>query len=732
MQIEKNIAFLVNQQFPAIYRESGAELVNLVEEYYNFLETDTKQSNYVGRRLFEYKDIATTISSMIVFFQKKYMADLPFKEESDRFISRNIMDLYRRKGTKAGIELFFRAFYDEEIEIFYPASKMFKPSDSKWKTGIYLQMYPNNNSFTSDSGIVYDYNDLLGRNIKGTSSGAKAVVDKINFIILNGINTAIIYIEEVKGTFQRFDDIQTNISSEVVTFGRINGSLSNFFVDDTFAGTVGNQVGDIFNVSSQYGFGGKAIVTDVVEEFTGQISYNITDGGFGYSVENTRLIVSDQVLILNNQGLTFVIGETLGDSGANFGEVIGQNENSVGVKMAPGNSFDIGRTISTVNRDVNINISVNTVTIKNDSSPGPLFADTGNPADVAVGSLSNQTVVSIITDTISDYLSVSIDAANYNAAPAVQPMSGTADPVTIATPLQDAFAITNFTIGSVDSFININPGSNYINDTFALVEDDIFSSLERYDQIILLSVPASAGSFTVGEIITEQNTGVTGIVRSTNTNTGFITITPYSYYGFSGTNDIVRNNSDVVAVTRVDTDYSSKVQGLNATVRSTTEFSVGRISEVVINTAGFGYVDTSEAFLLDDLGEIQARGIIESTTQGKTSGFSSTLSSHLNGYRQTDNGLVYYDSGMKIQDSDFYQEYSYEIRSTLGIERYEQLAKENVHLAGTKMFGKFSYRNKVGGKTTQRFVRLFNDDGDALSVTDPDLNRDFNTDPIIP
>ena len=712
MQIEKNIAFLVNQQFPAIYRESGPELVNLVEEYYNFLETDTKQSNYVGRRLFEYKDIATTVSSMIVFFQKKYMADLPFKEESVRFISRNIMELYRRKGTKSGIELFFSAFYNEEIDIFYPAIKMFKPSDSKWKTGVYLQMFVNSNFFESNSGLSYNYNDLLGRNIKGTSSNAKAVVDKINFIVLNGISTAIIYIEEVQGTFERFDDIQTNISGEVVTFGKVNGSLSSFFVDEDFSGTTGNSVGDIFDVQSEFGFGGTAIVTKISEEFTGEIAYKVEDGGFGYSIENTKLIVSDQVIILNNIDLSFVVGETLIDAIGNTGTVIGQNESIVGVKMSANNDFSIAETISTVNRTINIDLDVDDVTFKNSTSPGPMFVDTGDANNVIIGSLSNQEVIQIIPDIISPYLTVLINAPDYS----VNTMSGTAEPVSLTTPIQDAFDLTPITIGTIDSFVNLNPGTGYENDTFAIAVDNIIPTLERYNQIITLAEPLDAGTFVVGEIITETTTGKTGKVRSVNSRDGFVIITPFSYYGFSGDYSISKENAiagDDKVVERVDTDYSSEVYGDNAIIKSSTEFAIGSIAEVAINDAGFGYVDESSASLLDSNNRIVAQGIIESNTQGKTAGFWSSLSSHINGYKESANTVSYYDSGMRIQDSDYYQEYSYEIKSTIGIERYETLVRDNVHLAGTKMFSKFSYKNKAGGGNKQRFIRLFNDQGEG-------------------
>ena len=192
-EIEKNISLFVKRQFPAIYREDGPELVQLVEDYYKWSETQENQHIYQQRRFFETKDIDTTLESMIIFFKKKFLADLPLKTDVIKFIIKNILDLYRSKGTARGIELFFAIFYQEfDIEIIYPSERMAKISDSDWKQGVYLQMFPNQNKFTSKSGKEYTYFDLLSRNITGAFSGAKASVRSVNFFILNGIKTAVV------------------------------------------------------------------------------------------------------------------------------------------------------------------------------------------------------------------------------------------------------------------------------------------------------------------------------------------------------------------------------------------------------------------------------------------------------------------------------------------------------------------------------------------------------------
>jgi len=721
-QIEKNIAFLISQQFPAIFRESGPELVALIQEYYVFVETQENQSHYVARRLFEYRDISTTLESMLIFFQKKYMADLPFKQENIRIAVKNIVDLYRRKGTKAGIQMFFSAFYQEEVEIYYPSKQMFKPSNSQWRTGTYLQMFPNDRSFSSLSGIKYTYNDLIGRNITGSASKAKAAVNKVNFIQLNGISTAIIYLDSVQGTFTKYDDVESNIKGEVVLFGRMNGSLSEIEIDETLGSTTGNKIGDTYDVVSQYGINGTAIITDVSEEFTGEVLYTVADGGYGYSVENTRLLVSDQVIILNNPDLVVKIGERIGNTSGDA-VVIGQNTSSIGVRTQGGTAFstaNLNDVINTLERgSSNIALPATiSITSSNNSSPGLLSPDTGNQSDVRVNELENTSVISVITDVIGDFASVTLNSADYG-------MSG-AGAEDVNTTIGDAFDLTVVTIGSIKSFANLNPGSDYINDVFVIAEDDLINTFDLKDQTItVLAIPAQ---LSVGDIIEEISSNIKGIVRSIDAVSFEITVTPYDYNGFS---DISVDNNDIVInritgsggpliVTGIGVDFNSKVFGENATIKARTQFAIGKITAAAVVNSGFGYTSGDTISLVED-GEVQAEGFAVASIQGKTAGFWGSLSSHINGFiadptDPTDsNKQIYYDSNMRIQDSDFFQEYSYQIKSMLGTAQYEELLKQNVHLAGTKLFGEFSFKAKANGNTKQRFARVFNDDGISQS-----------------
>jgi hypothetical protein len=690
MPVEKLISFHIERQFPAIYREDGQELIQLVKEYYKFLETNTEQSLYNGRRLFEYKDIDTTLESMLVFFKKKYLADLPFDGDTIRIVVKNILGLYRRKGTQGGLELFFNIFYNENIKVYYPSKDMLRPSDSEWKRGTYLQMMPNNGLFTSTKTTkTYTYKDVIGKQIIGVSSGVKATVDKINFAIIGNTLTPILFVNDETGSFIGKENIVSEFGGIPINFGVINGSLTSVAVDTDFGGTTGNEIGDVVTFRTNNGFGAKGLVTAVSENFSGFVRYDIEDGGWGYSVGSTKLLVSNQIVFLDNEGGKFELLEALEDDSGNRGIVIGQSSTAIGLKMDAGDEFTNTSIITTVDRDTNVNITTLSpstpirILEKNDTSPGPLYPETLDTDDVILAEIDNEENVSVIFDLIGDYANVSLNAANYNDPPAEQPMSGITNPVTINTPLNEAFDLTPIEIGRIVRFNNINPGTDYVNDVFAVAYDTRLSRFKKRNQLVTLSnMPAT---ISVGSLITQGS--VNGKVVAINDNT--LTIMPYTYVGFNNIEGLVFKG-DNYGVVSVSTDFNSPIAGFNATINAVTSFGIGKITNVSVIDSGYGYVHKAIADILDADGELAAKGEISALGPGSTEGYWASLDSHINGYVLDGASLTYYDSGKRIQDSNYYQEFSYEILSTVNLSEYEDSLREIVHVAGTKFFGRFN------------------------------------------
>jgi hypothetical protein len=674
---EKKTSFFVENQFPAIYRENGRELIELVKSYYRFLEENEAQSVYNIRRIYEYRNIDTTLDRMLVFFKNKFLNGL-FFEEDTRFIVKNILDLYRRKGSKEGIELFFKLFFDTEASVFFPSEDIFKPSSSAWKTGSFIQLFATNNKEL--------FSDIVNRKIFGDKSNAEAFVDNVYFVNVRGAYVPVIFLSDVRGEFIRFDTIYS--LDPRTTYGRVYGSLRTVEIDDV--GSAGNSVGDIVNITSNTGTGAKGRVTKVTENLSGEIQFVVQDGNYGYTTSNTDILVSSQNAFFSEQeGSDFIVNERVKQvKDANtevFGIVLGTTSDSIGILVDEPQdteyAFEDGIQIETVSREDNI-------------SRVPLFVTRKNStASAEIGSIKNTETITIITDLIENYLNVSLNSNNYSAIPpALLEMSGTrVNSVipTLSTSLNDAFVPETFTIGEIDTLTNINPGFDHVSDVFVLARENLLRRFNLLDQILNVSIPSGVILFE-GDILTQQKqienfegdtvtVQVKGkIVKSQGNN---ITVKQLTFESFITDEPVFKENNNIpITVNSRQRDFTSRPLGLNAILRGDVETVTGRIQEIEIIDSGIGYEDGSSVDIFNITREssngVDVTGIARTQNQGITEGRWRSFFSHPNQEKV-------------LQDSFFFQDYSYEITTDVESAGYEDEYRELIHPAGLKLFTKF-------------------------------------------
>ena len=287
----------IAQQFPALYKENGEVLIEFVKAYYEHLDST------MDRNIPKLKDIDTTLTAFVVYFKKKYLAELPIDTAIDiRFILKHIKDLYTRKGTKEGLDLLFRMFFDEEIEIFYPSTSILRPSDSVWGGDTYLEMLP---VYT-----VENYAIEKGQRIRGDISLATGFVDDIIFVNFGGSLSPILYLSNVTGRFSSDDSLLiVTINQDSVEITNNVGKLIAGSISDVNVNSVGRlasqNVGDrVSLVSSIKGTEAEGRVTKTSSTATGSIEFGIEDGGFGYVDPNSvgasnNIGISNRVMIVN-------------------------------------------------------------------------------------------------------------------------------------------------------------------------------------------------------------------------------------------------------------------------------------------------------------------------------------------------------------------------------------------------------------------------------------------------
>jgi hypothetical protein len=714
----------VENQFPTLYKNEGRELVELVKSYYRFLESESNQSTRNIRQIYNYRDIDKTLDSMLLFFKNKFLNGLFFDEDS-RFIVKHILDLYRRKGSKEGIELFFRLFFEDEIEVYYPSFDMFKPSQSSWREGKYIQLNP-----ITDVSV---FSDVVNRKIFGSISAAEAFVDNVFFINIRDSIIPIVFISSSKGVFRAFDVIFSN--DPFVEYGSVYGSLIQVNIDprDTALFSSNNRVGDRVNIiSSSEGIGAVGRISEISENFSGEIDFSIDDGGFAYTVNSVDnevsesvVFVSQQLLFIENAGREFRLDEKIRQLKPStvevIGIVVGQKNDSIGIVLdgtAPDSAnadffFESGINIETIDRDIVLSKEVLFATEFNDT------------ASFEVGELTNKQSVTIVTDVIEDFLTVVLDSTNYNDT-ALTPFSGT-DPVNLSTPLNEAFSPKEFEIGTISKIKNINPGSNYQGDAFVMVKETLFSRFDLRNQIITTS--SVNVNFLIGDIVTQQRTisnfygipeivVVKGKVVDVFGNNIFVKSLTFEQFVLTEPQMISGSLVQVpipifkqgiaipINTTSITKDPNSIQAGLNAELDGNVSLATGKIKNVEVIDSGFGYNKdervifmniTKKDRILAEIAETQDEAEIEELenllqfieingdgfgqsivdNQGKTEGRWTTFESHINQEKV-------------IQDSFFYQDYSYEISSSVPVSVFEETYRNLVHPAGMKFFGKFA------------------------------------------
>lgn len=127
-------------------------------------------------------------------------------------------------------------------------------------------------------------------------------------------------------------------------------------------------------------------------------------------------------------------------------------------------------------------------------------------------------------------------------------------------------------------------------------------------------------------------------------------------------------------VINVVQDPDSLPIGFNAIVTANVQTANGVATEVEVINSGYGYEANTTLNLVKSGSQFISTGTGIITKQGTGPGRWITTESFIN------------DSS-RIQDSDYYQEYSYVVKTGSALDKYSDILKEMLHVAGFKLFG---------------------------------------------
>ena len=285
--VQDKISPLIQEQFPDVYKEDGNLMTLFVKAYYEFLEQSDKPLGQ-SRDLASQLDVDQTTAEFLEHFRKTYLFSIPTTTTVDApYVIKHILDLYRSKGSKRALELFFKLIYGKNADLYIPNEHLAKASDATFVTPRYIEIF-------ADSTVIQAF---LGNKIEGQLSGATAFVTSIVDTSVQGKAMQIVYLENLIGEFIRNELV---FDPTGIHFARTNGSLSAVNITD---GGNSYSVGQTLTVqsSSNTSTVGTIRVTDVADG-TGVPGITLQVGGSGYSsnVALSNVIISNTILQVNN------------------------------------------------------------------------------------------------------------------------------------------------------------------------------------------------------------------------------------------------------------------------------------------------------------------------------------------------------------------------------------------------------------------------------------------------
>ena len=752
MNIEKYISPFIESQFPLFYQEEGPIFIDFMKAYYEWMETSGNIIN-VSRSLLEYDDIDQTMETFLKYFKNKYINSLPENILGNkRLLIKHILDLYRSKGADASYKLLFRMIFNEDIDIYVPGQYIFKLSDNDWTVPRYIEV--------SDNPYLQN---LIGKKIYSSSTVSTALVENYYTKQVNGKIVNVLLLSNLIGNFKYGEQIYCEDIPEI-TFDNapiIFGSLSSVSIVN---GGLGYEIGDLLNVEGA-GTEGLARVTSTRDK-NGEVTFELIDGGFGFSLDAVVSIDGKAVSISNITNTNPVIVTTSEDNGLSSG-------NSLRIDFVEG-MLEINNTgynyyanvVNSTSFEVYTNPALTTSLDGTAYTPylagGYVFINTGGQnASFEIGSIVNKEIVYLNTDTIDDYYNADLETSTAGYALSVTSINGTftagnqvkmnnittreidcsilnVSNLNIGETLSNtSLGISNVSVLLSDSSYVLVKGSDITNAN--LLPGVILTSSTSNTQIQILNlyptitvnatanivfsnstvieVNGQTGYFFQGETIFNQNSVsnavITSVKRNDNWNFPAVTVPDIDNLGsrieYSLT-FVEKEIGTIASLTNINpgtgyaldpfvtvvepliyqqqiNDGKNGYKGFDATISATAGYAQGIVTSVKIVDSGFGYERDRFINLNSSINpySVTGRSVVDST--GISEGY-------------WKNNKSFLSDEMYLQDSDYYQNYSYEIVANKMKDVYEGYVKELVHPVGMKMFGRFAIKNELDNTDT--------------------------------
>ena len=634
------------------------------------------------QQLLNYSDPDHTISDFLSQMKKEFLNTIP--EDTDDAVStrkliKNIKSLYRAKGTAKAHKAFFRILFNENSEVYTPSDDMLRVSDGSWNVQTFLRCTQTTLQQALDPIF------LTGQVITQANDPADA-----------NVNLATAIVENVL----KFQEGSTQIIEIIVNTETTTGTFVN-----------GAEVTGISNVDED--------VTIGVTVSQGIATTTITnDGG--------TLTVGDEATITGGAGAGARV-QVLDISGAGVDEVI---INAVGQNYQEGDTltFSSGTAqakVAVVNGGIapetgnlNIHVELETGTITGGGSGDLLFETVGsNTTDKFLhsSSLMFDTEIRIeLENEVGHLLSQEDEGTqtserfyilNQDSEPEKPAGMEVEDHVVLEDETQDDGLYAGDKIvqenstgsGDITDIRMIASGSGYTTLPTATIDGVRFLSLE--DSTSNVSAPYSRIEFeTGGRVLNESTFAVLNVTGGT--------VIPFGDdIGKATSLSIVEHGVDYTSAPTLVFPHYAVLKTVSGTISADETFTSnisGATGTVIDFTAPLLKFTATTSELVE--GDTITTSGSQTAIVAKADAMSGTVT--INAGITTAGSYVNQDGHIsegskKIQDSLYYQDFSYVIKVAQSINKWRDAIKRSVHPSGFYVTGEVNIQTRLSGGVKQ-------------------------------
>ena len=735
------ISSLVKSQLPEFIREDYQTFVAFLEAYYQYVE-----ENEVDLKTL--RDLDNTLEEYIRYFKSELASNLPYTTVDTRFLLQHIKEQYNAKGSEASFKLLFRILFNKEVTVDYPSKQILRASDGRYNqdNSVFARILTGNpqdpvgklvDVITPSKTIRVlvdrrqDVEIEVDRAIQVSEDVYEYLIDRRFFGNIS-VGDRLRYRDDENGIYFTAEILSTTTGLQVLTAG------------------TGFRVGDIYNIKNFDGTG-SILKVSTVDENGGIAKAQFIKFGTGYSTDFTTTISA-----ISGQDIAGTAGTVIQRLDTAITRVtltgtLAVTNNSLTV-TGTGTSF----TAEVVTGDLiflpNGVYTVNTVASTTSLTLTSVYLGTTASgistyrARASGGGTDKHTTISI-SEKLDGFAELgTFSSADYSLGSTAATLTGTlavTNGSSTVTGTSTTF-LTSLVYGDVITL----PNGTY---TFGRAASNTSLTLVETPSIVSQLVNLVNGSTTVTRVTTAlwgtswvANTAVTQNQKLYYGNNLYVVVTagttstsaPYdtgvitngsAVLRWVSSADIPWNAGEIVAsdVIRMPDGNTYTVSSRNSTTLTlNTAYTGTTATNQIISVASpTNYTGTTASGLASVV--YTRPGVIDGTYTGlvlREFGISSadatitdtdpsiikvTLGALAKypGYYVTNDSFL--NDAIYIQDSRYYQAYSYVIKIDEALDTYKTAVKNLIHPAGMALFGEYDIRNEFDiSETLESLVKI--------------------------